>query len=121
MLIGILQTGLAPDTLASELGDYPDMFARLLGGHGFTFKTWRVVEGEPSQAQRLDEAGAMTDNGDLHVMAMLDELRLAVVHEGRAGDLALTQATLMQIADQWREVVAATFDIKHAVEGDVAP
>lgn len=46
MLIGILQTGLAPDTLASELGDYPDMFARLLGGHGFTFKTWRVVEGE---------------------------------------------------------------------------
>ena len=46
MLIGILQTGLAPDTLAPEMGDYPDMFARLLGGHGFTFRTWRVVEGE---------------------------------------------------------------------------
>ncbi|MBC2833966.1 type 1 glutamine amidotransferase [Paragemmobacter straminiformis] len=46
MLIGILQTGLAPEMLAPEMGDYPDMFARLLGGHGFTFRTWRVVEGE---------------------------------------------------------------------------
>ena len=55
MLIGILQTGLAPDTLAPELGDYPDMFARLLGGHGFTFKTWRVVEGEfPASVNEAD-------------------------------------------------------------------
>jgi GMP synthase-like glutamine amidotransferase len=46
MLIGILQTGLAPDALAPEMGDYPDMFARLLDGHGFSFKTFRVVEGE---------------------------------------------------------------------------
>jgi len=46
MLIGILQTGLAPDSLAPEMGDYPDMFARLLGGHGFTFRTWRVVDGD---------------------------------------------------------------------------
>lgn len=45
MRIGILQTGLAPEALAPEMGDYPDMFARLLDGHGFTFRTWRVVEG----------------------------------------------------------------------------
>lgn len=45
MLIGILQTGLAPDQLMGEMGDYPDMFQRLLAGHGFTFKTWRVLEG----------------------------------------------------------------------------
>lgn len=44
MRIGILQTGLAPDALAADMGDYPDMFARLLAGHGFTFDTWRVVE-----------------------------------------------------------------------------
>ena len=44
MLIGILQTGLAPDALA-EMGDYPDMFARLLRGNGFTFRTYRVVDG----------------------------------------------------------------------------
>lgn len=45
MLIGILQTGLAPDALSPEMGDYPDMFARLLDGQGFTFRTFRVVEG----------------------------------------------------------------------------
>ena len=44
MLIGILQTGMAPDALLDQ-GDYPDMFARLLDGHGFTFRTFRVVEG----------------------------------------------------------------------------
>ncbi len=46
MKIGILQTGLAPDVLKDEMGDYPDMFARLLAGHGFDFVTYRVVEGD---------------------------------------------------------------------------
>lgn len=46
MLIGILQTGLAPEALAPTMGDYPDMFARLLDGNGFTFRTYKVVEGE---------------------------------------------------------------------------
>ena len=55
MLIGILQTGLAPDALKDDLGDYPDMFARLLKGHGFTFRTFRVVEGEfPAAATDCD-------------------------------------------------------------------
>ena len=44
MLIGILQTGLAPEALSDTMGDYPDMFARLLAGHGFTFRSFRVVE-----------------------------------------------------------------------------
>ncbi|MEF3047276.1 type 1 glutamine amidotransferase [Pseudotabrizicola sp. L79] len=55
MLIGILQTGLAPENLAQDQGDYPDMFARLLDGHGFTFKTYRVVEGEfPASVKDCD-------------------------------------------------------------------
>ena len=45
MLIGILQTGLAPDALSETMGDYPDMFAQLLAGHGFQFRTYRVVDG----------------------------------------------------------------------------
>ncbi|WP_333830917.1 type 1 glutamine amidotransferase [Pararhodobacter sp.] len=45
MLIGILQTGYAPEPLRDE-GDYPDMFTRLLAGHGFTFRTYRVVDME---------------------------------------------------------------------------
>lgn len=55
MRIGILQTGLAPEALAPEMGDYPDMFARLLDGHGFTFRTWKVVEEEfPSSVHDAD-------------------------------------------------------------------
>ena len=55
MLIGILQTGLAPEALQGEMGDYPDMFARLLDGHGFTFRTYRVVEGEfPASVTECD-------------------------------------------------------------------
>ena len=54
MLIGILQTGLAPDAL-SDQGDYPDMFARLLAGQGFTFRTYRVVEGQfPASVTECD-------------------------------------------------------------------
>ncbi|EEW25449.1 type 1 glutamine amidotransferase [Rhodobacter ferrooxidans] len=55
MLIGILQTGLAPDALAGEMGDYPDMFAQLLAGRGLTFRTFRVVEMEfPSDVHQAD-------------------------------------------------------------------
>ncbi len=45
MLIGILQTGYAPEDLRAQ-GDYPDMFEHLLDGHGFAFRTWRVVDNE---------------------------------------------------------------------------
>ena len=42
MRIGILQCGQSPAQLKDELGDYPDMFVRLLDGRGFTFRTWHV-------------------------------------------------------------------------------
>lgn len=42
MLIGILQTGQAPEGLRAGAGDYPDMFERLLEGHGFRFRSWHV-------------------------------------------------------------------------------
>jgi GMP synthase-like glutamine amidotransferase len=42
MQIGILQTGQAPDALKADMGDYPDMFQRLLAGHGLTFRTFHV-------------------------------------------------------------------------------
>ena len=54
MLIGILQTGYAPDALRED-GDYPDMFERLLDGHGFDFRTWRVVDTEfPASVTEAD-------------------------------------------------------------------
>ena len=42
MRIGILQTGAAPEALRPTLGDYPDLFVRLLAGQGFEFRTWDV-------------------------------------------------------------------------------
>ena len=46
MLIGILQTGHAPDTVRARDGDYSDLFEKLLGGRGLSFRTWSVVDGE---------------------------------------------------------------------------
>ena len=45
MLIGILQTGQAPDSLMGPLGDYPALFAALLKDRGLAFKTWHVEAG----------------------------------------------------------------------------
>lgn len=46
MLIGILVTGHVNEALVGRYGDYPAMFTRLLDGHGFTFKSWNVVDME---------------------------------------------------------------------------
>ena len=46
MLIGILQTGHVIDDLKEEFGDYDGMFRQLLGGRGFEFRTWNVVDCE---------------------------------------------------------------------------
>lgn len=55
MLIGILQCGHAPTDLRALEGDYEDMFAKLLDGNGFEFKTWNVVDMEfPEDALQAD-------------------------------------------------------------------
>lgn len=54
-LIGILQTGRAPEALIPRFGDYPDMFADLLAGHGFSFRTWAVMDGSfPASVTQAD-------------------------------------------------------------------
>ena len=55
MKIGILQTGHAPEELTPELGDYSDMFRRLLSDQGFDFVTFSVVDGDfPESAESCD-------------------------------------------------------------------
>ena len=44
MIIGILQTGRSPEPLVEEFGEYGDMFAAMLGGRGFTFRVYDVLE-----------------------------------------------------------------------------
>lgn len=46
MKIGILQTGHAPDELRPDTGDFADLFKRLLGGKGFEFAVYSVVDME---------------------------------------------------------------------------
>jgi len=51
MKIGILLTGHAPDTLIGETGDYDEIFAKMLGGHGLKFQNYAVVDGQfPDEA-----------------------------------------------------------------------
>jgi GMP synthase-like glutamine amidotransferase len=44
MRIGILQCGQSPAQLKEQMGDFPDMFVRLLDGRGFDFTTWHVED-----------------------------------------------------------------------------
>jgi GMP synthase (glutamine-hydrolysing) len=44
MIIGILQTGHVPEAISAQDGAYSDMFARLLGGRGFEFRVFDVVD-----------------------------------------------------------------------------
>lgn len=45
MKIGILQTGIVPEDLSPEHGEYPDMFEKFLSGHDFEFENFAVVNG----------------------------------------------------------------------------
>lgn len=42
MRIGILKSGQSPELMRAELGDYDDMFERLLAGRGFQFDSYHV-------------------------------------------------------------------------------
>ncbi|MDA5093964.1 type 1 glutamine amidotransferase [Aliiroseovarius sp. KMU-50] len=46
MKIGILQAGHSPDEMRDGVGDYGELFTKLLDGHGFEFKIFSVVDGE---------------------------------------------------------------------------
>lgn len=55
MIIGILKTGHVPKELSPKHGEYSDMFATLLSGNGFEFKTYEVVSSEfPNSIQDCD-------------------------------------------------------------------
>lgn len=64
MKIGILETGRPPQALEEEFGDYGDLFARLLDGHGFTFEHWHVTLGEVPT--RPDQADGWLITGSRH-------------------------------------------------------
>ncbi len=60
MKIGILQTGHVPEPLIARHGEYPSMFERMLDGHGFTFETYIVVDGEFPESVHACDAWLVT-------------------------------------------------------------
>jgi len=45
MILGLLQCGHVPDEVAAEEGPYEALYGGLVDGHGFTVKTFSVVDG----------------------------------------------------------------------------
>jgi GMP synthase-like glutamine amidotransferase len=88
MKIGILQTGHSPDNMKEQLGDYGEMFTKLLGGHDFEFHIWSVVDGDfPDSAVDADgwlitgsKFGAYEDHDWI---PQLEQLILAIRDTGR--------------------------------------
>ena len=64
MKIGILQTGHSPDDFREQLGDYGEMFTKLLDGHEFDFQIWSVVDGVLPEG--VDEADGWLITGSKH-------------------------------------------------------
>lgn len=55
MKIGILRAGHSPEELTESLGNYDEMFEKLLDGNDFEFETFSVVDGVfPSGAEAAD-------------------------------------------------------------------
>lgn len=63
-LLGILQCGDAPEELRPAHGDYDGFFRRLLGEARFSYRTWRVFDGELPDA--VDAADAWLLTGSRH-------------------------------------------------------
>ena len=64
MKIGILQTGHMPEEMKDDMGDYAQMFARLLEGHGFDYVDYYVVDGKFPDS--VDEADGWLITGSKH-------------------------------------------------------
>lgn len=93
MLIGILQTGHTPDALESKFGTYPEMFARLLAGHDFTFRTWPVVDMEFPSSVRDAEGWLIT--GSRH--GVYDDLPFIKPLEGFVRDAFAARVPMVGI------------------------
>lgn len=88
MKIGILMTGHAVPEVLEALGDYDRMFAKLLEGHGFTFRTYDceggVIPNSPSECDGWLITGSKHGVYEDHPwIPPLEEFIRAVYAEGR--------------------------------------
>lgn len=64
MKIGILQAGHLPPELVEKFGDMPQQYMALLGGHGFTFEVFPVVDGQFPES--IDQCAGWLITGSRH-------------------------------------------------------
>ncbi|MCU4654645.1 type 1 glutamine amidotransferase [Roseibacterium sp. SDUM158016] len=87
MIIGILQTGHLPAEISDREGEYSDMFARLLGGRGFEFRVFNVVDMEFPPGPEAADGWLITGSKhgayeDLPWIAPLEDLIRAIRDAG---------------------------------------
>ncbi len=88
MKIGILQTGKAVPEVRAKMGEYGDIFERLLGDHGFSFDHYMVVDGEFPEGPEAADGWLITGSKhgayeDLPWIGRLEELIRAIRDSGR--------------------------------------
>ena len=93
MRIGILQCGHVPEAVAAEHGDFPAMFAALLDAHGFTFRTWSVVDMD--FPEDIDAAEGWLVTGSKH--GAYDALPFIAPLEGLIRDLHAARRPLLGV------------------------
>jgi GMP synthase (glutamine-hydrolysing) len=93
MQIGILTAGHVLPVMEKEVGTYHDMFVRLLGAHGFTFRNWNVVDGDFPAGP--DAADGWLITGSRH--GVYDELPFIPRLEAFVRDIAAAEKPLVGI------------------------
>ncbi len=88
MKIGILQTGKTVPEVREKMGEYGDIFARLLAGHGFEFDHYMVVDGDFPEGLEAADGWLITGSKhgayeDLPWISRLEALIRAIRDTGR--------------------------------------
>ncbi len=88
MKIGILQTGKSVPEVRAKMGEYADVFAALLDGHGFSFDRYMVVDGDFPQGPEAADGWLITGSKhgayeDLPWIGQLEDLIRAVRDSGK--------------------------------------
>ena len=107
MKIGLLQTGHSPEEMKKDLGDYDDLFKKLLADHGLEFEVWRVVDGEMPPSIHAAEGWLITGSRhgvyeDHPWIPPLEAVHPRRLRRGRAASSASASATR-----SWRRRSAA--------------
>ena len=108
MKIGVLQTGLVPEVLSPTHGQYAEMFQTFLGGQGFEFEAWSVVEGDmPCDVHEADGWLITILSGGVDANALHKPKRFfgAARNIENGGSLSIISTALTETGSKMDEVI----------------